>query len=365
VKARTIHGDKPDAGVPLSRSFHDHLVTIMKSDAKNPEVQNRYDQALARDPRRPGPGFSFSGNEANPLFHNTGSGFVEIGATTGLSRTEDSRGFVLVDLDGDGAQDVVLHNSFRNPLVALLNRAAGEGRWLRLRLGGATSNRFGIGARVTVTSGGRRQVQDLACGTGYLSGNAPELHFGLGTAERADVTVRWPWGGVEHYRDLRANRIHTLSQGSTSPVRVEEPKRFAIDAPSPEPPRPEPDARALALGLKTLQGEPSPVEGPALMVLVRTGCHACIEEFKHMEEYGRRAKELGIRLAWVTLDRDGAQVEEEFRRNGAPQMPMRPGSAMEGLATPTVYLLTAGRVEKFTGRFAMQAAFAAAAPGKK
>jgi hypothetical protein len=361
VKARTIHGDKPEAGVPLTKTFQDHILTILKSDAKNPEVQNRYDTALARDRARTGPDISFSGNEANPLFHNTGSGFAEIGTTMGISRTEDSRGFVLVDLDGDGAQDVVLHNYFRNPLVALLNRTKGAGRWLRLKLQGTKSNRFGIGARVTVNG----RVQELACGTGYLSGNAPELHFGLGSAERADVSVRWPSGLVEEIKSLPANRIHTLVEGNASARRSEELQKREIAAEVPGAPGPDLDVRTLLKGLKTMEGQPAGLEGPAIVVLFSISCHACVDDLKRMDELERRARELGVRVAWVTIDQDWAKAGESFRLNAAPTQPLRPASPLAGVATPTVYWVTPDRLETFTGRFAVTAALAEAAARKK
>jgi len=356
VKARTIHGDKPQAGVPLTKTFHDHLLTVMKSDARNPEVQNRYDQALARDRQRPGPDLSFSGNEANPLFHNTGNGFAEIGTTTGISRTEDSRGFVLIDLDGDGAQDVVLHNYFRNPLVALLNRAAGGGRWLRVRLTGTKSNRFGIGARVTVNG----KVQELHCGSGYLSGNAPELHFGLGKAEVADVSIRWPSGLVEHYPKLESNLIHAFVEGDAGSRRSAPLTRHAVEPPAPGPPKPPEDIRSLLLKTATLKGEPSPVEGPAIVIFFRSACHACIEEFKRMDSLERQATSMGVKLVWITLDADVARVEEEFRLNRAPSMPLQLGRVLNGWSTPSVYYLSPDRVEKFTGRHAVNAALIAA-----
>lgn len=352
MKARTIHADLPQAGVPLTKSFHDHLLTIMKSDAKNPEVQNRYDQALARDPGRPGPDISFSGNEAKPLFHNTGNGFVEIGTTTGISRTEDSRGFVLVDLDGDGALDVVMHNYYRNPIVALLNRAAGDRKWLRIRLVGTKSNRFGIGARVTVNG----RVQDLVCGSGYQSGNAPELHFGLGTAVRADVSIRWPSGRVEEYKQVEANRIHTFVEGDASGHRFAELKYEPIELPPAPPARTEPDVRSLLKGLLTMAGEPAPVEGPAIAILFSTGCHACIEDLKRMGVVEQRAKALGVRLVWITTDSDVMSVEREFKLNGAPSAPLQLGRPLKGLATPTVYRVMPGGIEKYTGRFAVTAA---------
>ncbi|MBI3855175.1 MAG: CRTAC1 family protein [Planctomycetes bacterium] len=360
MKARTIHGDKPQAGVPLTNTFHDHLLKIMKSDAGNPEVQNRYDKALARDREHPGPDLSFSGNEANPLFHHTGAGFEEIGTTTGISRTEDSRGFVLVDLDGDGALDVVMHNFFRNPLVALLNRAADKKeRWIRIRLQGRKSNRFGIGAQVTVNG----RVQELPCGTGYLSGNAPELHYGLGKDELADVAIRWPSGLKEEYKRVESNLIHTFVEGDAGARRAEKPPVHPIELPAPEKPKPPLDVRALLKKSATLKGDPAPVGGPAIAVFFSTGCHACVEDLKRMGELEEQAKTLGIRLAWITLDADVARVEEEFRINAAPAMPLQPGRLLEGWATPTVYLVAPERLEKFTGRHAVAAAFAAA--GKK
>jgi thiol-disulfide isomerase/thioredoxin len=357
VKARTIHGDRGEAGVPLTRTFHDHLLGIMKSDARNPEVQNRYDGALARDPRRPGPDLSFSGNEAKPLFHNTGNGFVEIGTTMGIGRTEDCRGFVLADLDGDGGLDVVMHNYFRNPIVALLNRAAGEGRWLRIRLHGTKSNRFGIGARVTVNG----KVQDLFCGSGYLSSGPPELHFGLGQAQKADVKLRWPSGKVEDYAGLEVDRIHTFVEGDPSGHRVEELRRETIDVPAPPPPRPDVEVRSLVRGLVTLEGSPAGIEEPAILILFRTGCHTCRKDLRRLQELESQAKGLGVRLAWVSIDPDVKKVAEEFRLNGATVMPLEPDRPITLGATPTVYFVDGKRLEKYTGRFAVTAAFADAA----
>jgi hypothetical protein len=352
VKARTIHEGKPGVGAPLTKTFHQHLDTLRRSDAKNPEVQNRYDEALARDKARTGPDISFSGNEANPFFFNTGTGFREIGTTLGLSRIEDARGMVLLDVDGDGAQDVVMHNYFRNPLVALLNRSESKGAWVRVRLQGKQSNRFGIGARVTVNG----RIQELHCGTGYLSGNAPELHFGLGTAPTADVTVRWPSGSVDELKGLPANRIHTLVEGEPKGLRSEEPAKATIAVPAPLATPAEPDVRALAKSLLTLEGQPAPLEGPGVLVLFSVSCHACLDDLKRMGELEQVAKERGVKLTWVTIDRNWAVVGDEFRLNGAPVMPLRPSAPVSGIATPTVYRLSDDGVEKFTGRFAVRAA---------
>lgn len=357
MKARTAHQEQADAGVPLTKVFQEHLVGIVKAEARNPEVQNRYDAALARDPSRPGPELSFSGNEANPFFHNTGKGFVEIGATLGLSRTEDGRGFVLVDIDQDGAQDVVLHNFFRNPLLALLNRAADGRRWIRVRLRGTTSNRFGIGARVTANG----RVRELACGSGYQSCDAPELHFGLGDAQTADVVVRWPSGRVDAYTSLAAGRVHELTEGQPEARQERELRPIAMTVPAPAPRAADPDPRAVLSGLRTLKGEPAdPGPGPAIAIFFRLSCHACIQELKIMARLEARAKELGERLLWIALD-EPRRVEEEFRLNGAPSAPLVPGAPLDPGPTPAVWRITAAGVERFSGRHAVTAALEEAA----
>ena len=62
-----------------------------------------------------------------------------------------------------------------------------------MKLVGRKSNRDGIGARVEVVAGGKRQLHERFAGSGYLSQDDPRLHFGLGAAskvERLTVTGR-------------------------------------------------------------------------------------------------------------------------------------------------------------------------------
>jgi hypothetical protein len=50
----------------------------------------------------------------------------------------------------------------------------------------------------------------------YVSVNDPRLHFGLGAATSVDIEVRWPLGAVEVHRDLPADQLITLHEGSAS-----------------------------------------------------------------------------------------------------------------------------------------------------
>ena len=105
-----------------------------------------------------------------------------------------ARGLAAGDLDNDGRIDALLVAQ-NEPLIYLHNRTDRPGRSLTLLLEGATSNRDAVGAVVTVDSGGRRQTAWRTGGGSYQSASDPRLHFGLGTADRADrVEVHWPAG---------------------------------------------------------------------------------------------------------------------------------------------------------------------------
>ena len=72
----------------------------------------------------------------------------------GLAVKLSSRGAAFDDLDNDGDVDVVILNSRREPTI-LRNDSPGGNHWIRVRPRGTRGNRNGIGARITVTAGGR------------------------------------------------------------------------------------------------------------------------------------------------------------------------------------------------------------------
>ncbi len=96
------------------------------------------------------------------------------------------RGLAAGDLDNDGRPDAVILAQ-DEPLAYFHNKTEQAGRFVTIRLEGTKSNRDGVGAKVTVTAGGRRQVAWRIGGGSYQSANDPRLHFGLGNASRVEV----------------------------------------------------------------------------------------------------------------------------------------------------------------------------------
>jgi len=76
-----------------------------------------------------------------------------------------------------------------------------------------TSGRDAIGARITVTAGGHKQIDEVRSGGSYMSQNDFRLHFGLGSASTADISVRWLDGKVENFKSAAADQIRTIEEG--------------------------------------------------------------------------------------------------------------------------------------------------------
>ena len=139
------------------------------------------------------------------LFHNQGDlTFERVPKRLGIDQTR-SHGSVVADFDRDGDLDVVVGHSearcggaedcYDAKHPRLFENLSEEGNFLQLQLvGTGGTNRAAVGARVEVVpAGGPRQVQEVDGGGGQF-GNQSDLvlHFGLGTACEAEVTVRWP-----------------------------------------------------------------------------------------------------------------------------------------------------------------------------
>jgi len=170
------------------------------------------------------------------LFRQTSDGSYEkVPVRDGIDQ-KSSHGLAIADFDRDGDLDVVVGHS-RNRcglpdadhcypedegFVRLFENQIGEeGNSFQLKLvGGEGSNRSAFGARVTVEAGDWKQVREVGGGHGhYGMQHDGSLHFGLGEACEAEVTVRWPNDSLSKQSFvLKSGHRYRLEQGGEPAV---------------------------------------------------------------------------------------------------------------------------------------------------
>ena len=156
---------------------------------------------------------------AQPMlsFRNRHNGtFEEVSARVGLAALplESRRGAAFGDVNNDGCIDVVILNVGAPPSL-LLNHCDPANHRALFKLVGTKSNRLAIGARVTIKTAKLTQMREVRSGSSYLSQSDLRLHFGLGTEDKmSEVQIRWPNGQTETLKDIAADFVYTVQEGS-------------------------------------------------------------------------------------------------------------------------------------------------------
>jgi len=146
--------------------------------------------------------------QKNFLFENSNGKFHDVTgqAGPGLQIIESSRGVAIGDVDNDGDLDLLVSNIDAVPNL-LVNESPRRGRFLRVKLYDPGPNHFAIGAKLSLTAGGKVLIREVRSGGNYISQSDLRAHFGLGAAERAErLEIRWPDGKKEIHEDLPLDR---------------------------------------------------------------------------------------------------------------------------------------------------------------
>jgi hypothetical protein len=165
--------------------------------------------------------------QKNQLLLNTGTRFRDVSerAGAGLQIARVGRGLAVGDLDNDGDLDLVVSNTDDVPTL-LENRLATKHHWVAVSAVSPAGNRFAIGARVTVSGGGSRQIREIRSGGSFLSQSDLRAYFGLGDyAGPVDVEIRLPGGRRWEWKELPVDRLHTLTLSDSAAVAKASPAR--------------------------------------------------------------------------------------------------------------------------------------------
>jgi len=110
-----------------------------------------------------------------------------------FSRKLLGRSVVKVDWNRDMKMDLMVGH-LRDKYSLLTNQSNTKHLAIAIHLIGTQSNRDAIGAIVTLSQAGRKQMQQITSGDGYQCSNTRELHFSVIEGEEYEITIQWPSG---------------------------------------------------------------------------------------------------------------------------------------------------------------------------
>ena len=146
-----------------------------------------------------GNGLEFDSIHSNVLFRTSdgGDSYVHAEEDFGLVERLNMPSFSFVDLDNDGDLDII-GTTVNGPVVIFRNNED-RSNSLLIEVRDFAGNRFGIGTRLTIhyqgPDGPAQQVREIKAGGGFMSFDAPIVHFGLGAVEVIDgLDITWSTG---------------------------------------------------------------------------------------------------------------------------------------------------------------------------
>jgi hypothetical protein len=150
------------------------------------KAEANYEQLKSMMVSKPLPNYAFV-NKGNLSFENQSH-------QLGLAKPGFSNGASYADLDNDGDLDLIVNN-LNDPCLVYRNTTTEKYKknFLQVDLLGQGSNRFGVGASVSLHAKGKIQVLQNHPTRGFQSSVPPNLLFGLDTLRSIDsIIVEWP-----------------------------------------------------------------------------------------------------------------------------------------------------------------------------
>ncbi|WP_237855715.1 FG-GAP-like repeat-containing protein [Rhodohalobacter sulfatireducens] len=148
-----------------------------------------------------------NGISSDPKFAST---FTNVSDEWGFKDQDISQGMALVDLNNDGALDIVMNRM--NKEVAIYENTTKASR-IAVRLKGSAPNTQALGSKVSIKGGPVVQEKQISAGGDYASGSDLMIMFAADpNNSNHQINIIWPDGSISKLDNVKANRIYEISE---------------------------------------------------------------------------------------------------------------------------------------------------------
>jgi len=156
------------------------------------------------------------------FLNNNGKAFREITSQAGLGHLQKGHAVSFIDLDNDGDQDIyaVMGGAFEGDVFynALFENPGNDNGFIKLSFQGVKSNRFGLGAKVTIKlSNGKKIYRTMSSGSSFGSNMQTRMEIGIpqGISIEA-LAIDWPSGAQQNFTNPHVNHWYKITEGQSA-----------------------------------------------------------------------------------------------------------------------------------------------------
>ena len=229
-------------------------------------------------------------NEQNLAFKNLGKlKFENVSKDWGLDHVGMSYASTAADLDRDGDLEIITANLDEE--VSIYQNNSTNQNTLLVELVGTLSNPNGIGSTIRITTEKSNQSRYVTLTRGYMASGEAISHFGLGSEEKIiELSVQWPSGHIQIFKDLSANQFYTITEPGKEPQSLPKTEKKKLFSP----------LKSSLAGLKHKE--------------------TLYDDYAVQPLLPQKHSQLGPGMAWGDIDNDG---DDDFYYSGAKGNPGR------------------------------------------
>lgn len=152
-------------------------------------------------------------DDVTRLWMNAGDGtFTDAAEASSIAETDQGRGVLCDDFDGDGDVDAILLTAEPQDAIYLWQNQLTGANTLKVQLRGKAPNTFAVGAIIELSIQDTTQTRMVSVNSNFTSHNSTDQIFGMGPNTQGGLRVLWPDGTESILANVQAGDTLVIEQ---------------------------------------------------------------------------------------------------------------------------------------------------------